>query len=186
MAKGIKKKQLSNKGVWLTSTKARAACGWSADLWAQHQIQLQSRIQKQNIEYFISEDRMKPEFKKFYSDKIIEFDEADVAKPVIQDVDVQQQLKRARIKNVKTRTKALQQSLEARKEQLWREWNGLVFQAFTQAFSKVKIDLVQLQLDKKRVQILAKKIDGALRSLKDRLDTMREDFTREEPDEEEE
>jgi len=134
--------------------------------------------------YFLTEDKIPKDLKSNYD--LVEFDdEAQQVEEVLGDITnisgmTSDELNAARLDNLKARTKLIEEKLENRKQELWAEWNEAFFEAFTEAFSKFKNDLISLHLGEEQLSILTEKLENALSLMQDKLDAMWNKFTNEE------
>ncbi len=129
---------------------------------------------------------MDEQHKDFYNDRLIE--EPDAESMEIEDVlgdisssqgDVNDAYKEAQIELTKVKIKSLTEKLQARKEELWSEWNEAFFNEFSEAFAKFKNGLIELHLNDAQLKTLEEKLDAAVNSMQDRLDGMLNDFMNE-------
>lgn len=140
--------------------------------------------------YFLTEDLMPQPSRDSYADKFIAFDdEAQQVEEVLGDITnisgmTSDELNAARLDNLKARTKLIEEKLENRKQELWAEWNEAFFEAFTEAFSKFKNDLISLHLGEEQLSILTEKLENALSLMQDKLDAMWNKFSNDEENEE--
>ena len=120
--------------------------------------------------------------KKAYSGMIIELDEdAGQVEDILGDITslppgaaqlMGDELTAARLSNLKARTALIEQKLEEQKQTIWNEWNEEFFDAFAEAFSRFKNELISLHLNEEQLATLTAKLEGALELMKDRLDAM--------------
>ena len=76
----------------------------------------------------------------------------------------------------------LGEKLERRKTELFSEWSQAFFEAFTEAFTKFKNELIALQLTEEQLSTLQEKLSLALQSLKDKLDFLEQDYANNDDD----
>jgi len=126
---------------------------------------------------------MDEQHKDFYNDRLIE--EPDAESLEIEDIlgdisssqgNTAEAYKEAQIELTKVKIKALTEKLQARKEELWSEWNEAFFDEFSEAFAKFKNGLIELHLNDAQLKTLEEKLDAAVNSMQDRLDSMLNDF----------
>ena len=131
--------------------------------------------------YFLPTGMMPPEVKKAYSGMVIELDEdAEQVEDILGDITALQgnaalsndELTAARLDNLKARTALIEQKLEEQKQTIWNEWNMAFFDAFAEAFSKFKNELISLHLNEGQIAALAGKLENALKLMQDKLDAM--------------
>ena len=139
--------------------------------------------------YFLTEDKMTDEVIKLYDDQMKELDdEAQQVEDVLGDLTdasgvVTDELTAARLDNLKARTRLIEEKLEARKSELWSEWNSVFFEAFTEAFAKFKNEIISLHLNEEQLTVFQEKLETALTLMKTRLDGMWNRFKEEEDEE---
>ena len=132
--------------------------------------------------YFLPTGMMPPEVKKAYSGMVIELDgDAEQVEDILGDITslppgaaqlMGDELTAARLSNLKARTALIEQKLEEQKQTIWNEWNEEFFDAFAEAFSRFKNELISLHLSEEQLAALTGKLEGALGLMKDRLDAM--------------
>lgn len=132
--------------------------------------------------YFLPTGMMPPEVQKAYSGMVIELDEdAGQVEDILGDITslppgaaqlMGDELTAARLSNLKARTALIEQKLEEQKQTIWNEWNEEFFDAFAEAFSRFKNELISLHLNEEQLATLTGKLEGALELMKDRLDAM--------------
>lgn len=132
--------------------------------------------------YFLPTDMMPPDVKKAYSGMVIELDgDAEQVEDILGDITslppgaaqlMGDELTAARLSNLKARTALIEQKLEEQKQAIWNEWNEEFFDAFTEAFSKFKNELISLHLNEEQIATLAGKLENALKLMQDKLDAM--------------
>ena len=135
---------------------------------------------------------MQDKYKDFYKNDLIEEpdEESQQVEDVLGDVttygmDLTEALKQAKLEKTKVETQAMTEKLQARKEELWSEWNEAFFEEFSQAFAKFKNSLIELRLTDSQLKTLEEKLDAAVNSMQDRLDSMLTDFMAENENKEE-
>jgi len=133
--------------------------------------------------YFLTEDKIPKDIKSNYD--LVELDDEvqqveEVLGDINTDISIDDDLKSARLDKLKVETALAQQKLEEQKQGIWNEWNEAFFEAFTEAFSKFKNDLISLHLGEEQLSILTDKLENALSLMQDKLDAMWNKFTNEE------
>ena len=175
------------RGCWLSKSKAALATGLTAhDFQKTYATKLKERKEGKWPEYFLPEDNMTDTSKAALADCMEELpsdDVADIVEGILGDVTgqtfaatVEDQLQEARLANVKARTAMLGEKLERRKTELFSEWSQAFFEAFTEAFTKFKNELIALQLTEEQLSTLQEKLSLALQSLKDKLAFLEQDY----------
>ena len=182
------------RGCWLSKSKAALATGMTPhDFQKTYATKLKERKEGKWPEYFLPEDNMTDTSKAALADCMEELpsdDVADIVEGILGDVTgqtfaatVEDQLQEARLANVKARTAMLGEKLERRKTELFSEWSQAFFEAFTEAFTKFKNELIALQLTEKQLSTLQEKLSLALQSLKDKLDFLEQDYAKDDKEE---
>ena len=129
--------------------------------------------------FFLTEDKMPEDVRNLYVGFLVceADDDSKQVEEILGDVTeginaLPNELDAARLDNLKMRTAVLGQKLDEQKQSIWYEWNQAVFEEFSEAFAKVKNDLINLHLDEKQIESLNSSIDAALKNLEDRLETL--------------
>ena len=97
-------------------------------------------------------------------------------------VTSEERLREAQIANTEARTRMLSEKLERRKTELFNEWSQAFFEAFTEAFTKFKNELIALQLSEEQLITLQDKLNLALESLKNKLVFLETDYANNDDD----
>lgn len=114
-------------------------------------------------------------------------DAADIVEDILGDVSgaefavtSEERLREAQIANTEARTRMLSEKLERRKAELFNEWSRAFFEAFCEAFTKFKNELIALHLSEEQLSTLQEKLSLALQSLRDKLDFLEQDYSKKE------
>lgn len=180
-------------GVWCTKNEASSAIGEPWQKLEKHLTDFKSKKDGRYTKYFIPYEMLTEKAKKNMTARFEEVldddDAADIVEGILGDVTgqtfaatVEDQLQEARLANVKARTAMLGEKLERRKTELFSEWSQAFFEAFTEAFTKFKNELIALQLTEEQLSTLQEKLSLALQSLKDKLDFLEQDYAKDDND----
>ena len=144
--------------------------------------------------FFLPESKIPAAVKKNYEDSIVEYmDNSGVNEVEVDDMlndvtdvtaAVDDDLAAARLENLKARTSLINEKLENRKQELWAEWNEAFFETFSEAFAKFKNELISLHLNEEQLKELTEKLENALKLMKDKLDAMYTNFSKEDEEQE--
>ena len=177
----------------MTKNEAAQAVGEPWHKFNKHLLDYRSKAEGKSLRYFIPFEQLTPQAQTNLSSRVEELpsdDVADIVEGILGDVTgqtfaatVEDQLQEARLANVKARTAMLGEKLERRKTELFSEWSQAFFEAFTEAFTKFKNELIALQLTEEQLSTLQEKLSLALQSLKDKLDFLEQDYAKDDKEE---
>lgn len=182
-------------GIWLKRSEGSAALGISPYEFDKKATDFKSKpsLNGKATLYFVPASELTDKAQKNMSARFTELpsdDVADIVEGILGDVTgqtfaatVEDQLQEARLANVKARTAMLGEKLERRKTELFNEWSMAFFEAFAEAFTKFKNELIALQLNEKQLSTLQEKLSLALQSLKDKLDFLETDYGKDDKEE---
>ena len=160
-----------------------------------HLTDFKSRKEGRSTKYFIPCEMLTDKAKANMAARFEEVpDELDDFSKEVEDIigDVsgaefavtsEERLREAQIANTEARTRMLSEKLERRKTELFNEWSQAFFEAFTEAFTKFKNELIALQLSEEQLSTLQEKLSLALQNLKDKLDFLEQDYAKDDNDE---
>lgn len=160
-----------------------------------HLTDFRSRKEGRSTKYFIPCEMLTDKAKANMAARFEEVhDELDDFSKEVEDIigDVsgaefavtsEERLREAQIANTEARTRMLSEKLERRKTELFSEWSHAFFEAFTEAFTKFKNELIALQLSEEQLSTLQEKLSLALQNLKDKLDFLEQDYAKDDNDE---
>lgn len=182
----------------MTKNEAAQAVGEPWHKFNQHLLDYRSKAQGKSLRYFIPFEQLTPQAQKNLENRVEEIpddDVADIVEGILGDIsqgslegaqgiplDLDSQLQAATLEKIKVQTKAQREKLERRRTELFNEWSMAFFEAFTEAFTKFKNELIALQLSEEQLSILQKKLSLALQSLKDKLAFLEADYADDDED----
>lgn len=145
-------------------------------------------------EYFIPLSIMTNDAKRRYEDFAIDFDETcEDVEDILGDISIpspyqnsnedNSELIKARLENLQTRTKLLQEKIEERKVELFTEWSERFFEVFSNAFAKFKNHLINLHLNEKQINALNASLDSAIENMSDNLIKIQNEYMNDEHEE---
>lgn len=177
----------------MTKNEAAQAVGEPWHKFNKHLLDYRSKAEGKSLRYFIPFEQLTPQAQTNLSSRVEELpsdDAADIVEGILGDVSgaefavtSEERLREARIANTEARTKMLIEKLERRKTELFNEWSRAFFEAFCEAFTKFKNELIVLQLTEEQLSNLQEKLSLALQSLKDKLDFLEQDYGKDDKDE---
>lgn len=182
--------------VFLKQSDAVTACGVSQTVF-QNRIKSTLKIEIRNGKkvYGVPLEKMTQNAREFYSEQAEEIDSQESLEDILGNIDFNSmpgvegemtELQQAKLQEILTRTKYIEQKIEKRKVELYSEWSERFFQIFAREFAKFKNSLIDLRLEETQLNRLKENLEFAISNMEESLTEISNEYMNEEPEEMEE